>query len=387
MNTLSRKFLEFINSQKFSGILLMIMTCISLVVANSGWAEGYLHFWEKEFGISIGEIHIGLSPEHFINEILMSVFFLLVGLEIKREFIDGELAGRERALMPIAAALGGMIAPALIYTLFNYGKPGSSGWGIPMATDIAFAIGILSILGKRVPDGLKVLLTALAVVDDLGAVMVIAIFYTGTLSFKYLLLAAGIMALLFILNKMKVHILLPYLLLGVILWFAIYKSGVHSTISGVLLALTIPYKRNPRNLLYKLEDSLHTPVNYFIMPLFALANTAIALSGDISTAILSSVSFGIAFGLIIGKPLGISLFIWIMVKLKWSRLPDNINMKEIIATGFLGGIGFTMSIFIALLAFDDPETIVTAKLMILISSLIAGTIGFLLLKKYADAKS
>ncbi len=384
---LTNQFIRFINSQRFSGILLLLATIVSLFLANSISAEGYHHFWSEEIKLSFSGRTIGMSPEHFINEILMSVFFLLVGLEIKREFLNGELSGKEKASLPIAAALGGMIFPALIYISINYGTDTFSGWGIPMATDIAFAIGILSLLGKRIPEGLKILLTALAVVDDLGAVIVIALFYTKGIALMYLGYAAVVVVVMLILNRFNVKSLLPYLLLGVVLWLCIYNSGIHSTISGVILAACIPYSKTKRSPLTRLENILHTPVNFLVMPLFAMANTAINISGAIGDQLLTRESVGIAAGLVIGKPLGITLFIWLAIKAGISKLPSNVNFKEIIATGFLGGIGFTMSIFISLLAFTNEENIINAKLMILISSFVAGTIGFMMLKKYADAKT
>lgn len=380
---LTEPFLRFIRSQQFSGVLLIGMTMISLVLANSSFSESYHHLWQTPI-IDLRD-HLSLNLEETINEVLMSVFFLLVGLEIKREFMKGELSGRERALLPLAAAAGGMIVPAIIYAFLNKGTTTASGWGIPMATDIAFAIGVMSLLGNRIPDGLKVLLTALAVVDDLGAVIVIALFYTQTLAFLYLALALMIVLLLLLMNRKGITSLWLYLLPGIVLWYCIYHSGVHSTIAGVLLALIIPLTGKENCPLHRLENTLHGPVNYGIMPLFALANTAIHLGSGSFSGLLSTEGLGIAAGLIIGKPTGIALFIWLMLKLKWSALPSHVNMKEVVAMGFLGGIGFTMSIFISLLAFQSEEHILTAKLSILISSVIAGTIGFLLLKRYADS--
>lgn len=335
-----------------------------------------------------GQNFPGMSVEHFVNDGLMAVFFLLVGLEIKRELIAGELSSFEKASIPVSAAIGGMIVPALLYALFNHGTATTSGWGIPMATDIAFAIGVLSLLGNRVPDSLKILLTALAVVDDLGAVVVIALFYSSGISFFYLMLSGFVLLLLFIMNRSGVKSLVFYLIPGILLWYFMYSSGVHSTISGVLLAMVIPFRKNEEHTpLLRLEHWLHRPVNFIIMPLFALVNTAIVFDPGILHQVISPESFGIATGLIFGKPIGILLFIGLAIILKIGKLPEGINMKHIAGIGILGGIGFTMSIFISLLAFKEPEYILNAKLVILLSSFIAGTIGYFVLLKINDTKA
>lgn len=384
--SISSTFKEFIQSQKFSGILLICCTVISLLIANSSWSNEYLEIWHSNLGFNLSDSQF--TVEHLINDGLMAMFFLLVGLEIKREIVAGELSTFQKASIPVAAALGGMIIPALIYTIFNNGTNTSSGWGIPMATDIAFAIGVLSLLGNRVPDSLKVLLTALAVVDDLGAVIVIALFYSSGISLMYLSISGGIFILLLILNKYKVKSLYAYLLPGILLWYCMYCSGVHSTIAGVLLAMTIPYdsKNETSSLLY-LEHRLHTPVNYFIMPLFALANTAIIIPSGLISQVFSHESLGIVFGLMFGKPIGIISFILISIILKLGKLPEGISMKQIIGLGFLGGIGFTMSIFISLLAFSDAEYVLNAKLAVLIASCLSGIIGFVVLKRFSYDKN
>ncbi|REJ81817.1 MAG: Na+/H+ antiporter NhaA [Bacteroidetes bacterium] len=380
-NTITAALLEFIREQRFAGILLIICTVLSLVLANSAFSESYLHMWHYDLTLGFSEFSGKMSISHFINDALMAIFFLLVGLEIKRELKDGELSSFGKAALPFMAAIGGMVIPAAFYLIFNAGTITQHGWGIPMATDIAFAIGILSILGKRVPDSLKVLLTALAVVDDLGAVLVIAIFYTQSIAAKYLLYAGVVFVILLILNFFRVRFVLAYLILGVFLWYFVLQSGVHATIAGVLLAFTIPFNRNhEKNPLVQLEHGLYTPVNYLIMPLFALANTAIVIESGVLGKLANNESLGIGLGLLIGKPLGIFAFTWFAVKSRLCRMPTSTTFRQILGVGFLGGIGFTMSIFIALLAFENPEYIVNAKIAILVSSFFAGIFGFYLLK-------
>ena len=311
----------------------------------------------------------------------MTIFFLLIGLELEREIYAGELSNIKNALLPISGALGGMVLPAGLFLLLNFGTKTQSGAGIPMATDIAFALGILSILGNKVPTSLKIFLTALAVIDDLGAILIIAIFYTGDLNWMNLIIALSIFGGLFILKRLKVYNLIPYLVGGLFMWYFMLNSGIHATITGVLLAFAIPFsKGNEKSPSIILQHYLHKPVAYFILPFFALANTAIIINSDWHVALSHNYTLGIAFGLIIGKPIGIALFSYLAVKLKVCSLPDDINWKAIIGVGFLGGIGFTMSIFITLLAFSDAEHIDNSKIMILVSSLIAGIIGLLFLK-------
>ena len=364
---------DFFESEKSGGLVLIAFTLISLLIANSGFGNSYIHLWETQFA--------GHSIEHWINDGLMTIFFLLIGLELEREIYKGELSHIKDALLPIFGALGGMLVPALIFLLFNFGTNTQSGAGIPMATDIAFALGILSLLGNRVPTSLKIFLKALAVIDDLGAIIIIAVFYTKTLLWANLLIALGIFAFLLILNRLKVHSLIPYLIGGVVMWYFMLHSGVHATITGVLLAFAIPFgdgeEKSPS---YILQHFLHKPVAFIIMPIFALANTAIIIGSDFNTIVSQNYSIGIALGLIIGKPLGIITTLFIAIKLKLCQLPNELNWKSILGVGFLAGIGFTMSIFITLLAFEDETIINNSKFIILLSSLIAGAIGFIALK-------
>ena len=325
----------------------------------------------------------GLSVEHWINDGLMAIFFLLIGLELKRELYKGELSNIKNALLPIFAAIGGIVVPALIHLAFNYGTPTQSGIGIPMATDIAFALGALALLGNRVPASLKVFLTALAVMDDLGAIIVIAIFYTAKLSTIYLFGAIVVFGILFLLKKAQVMSLIPYLLGGVLMWFFMLESGIHATIAGVLLAFAIPFsdiEDDETSPCYKLESFLHNPVAFVILPIFALANTGIVIGADWLQSLSTTNSLGVLGGLIIGKPIGIALMSFAVVAIGICRLPLDLNRKHIIGAGFLGGIGFTMSIFITNLAFTDSSVINNAKMAILLASLAAGTIGFVWLK-------
>ena len=311
----------------------------------------------------------------------MTIFFLLIGLELEREIYQGELSNIKDALLPIFGAIGGMIIPAAIFLLFNFGTETQSGAGIPMATDIAFALGILSLLGNRVPTSLKIFLTALAVIDDLGAIMIIAIFYTKALFWSNLIIALGFFSFLLALNRLKVRNLIPYLIGGVFMWYFMLHSGVHATITGVLLAFAIPFGNGgEKSTSYILQHFLHKPVAFIILPIFALANTAIVIGTDFTTIITQNYSIGIALGLIIGKPLGIITILFIAIKLGWCQLPNDLNWKSILGVGFLAGIGFTMSIFITLLAFENETIINNAKFIILLASLVAGLIGFISLK-------
>lgn len=366
-------FKEFFESEKSGGLILIGCTVISLVLANSVFSSEYLHFWQANFA--------GKPVGYWINDGLMTIFFLLIGLELEREVYQGELSNIKDALLPIFGAIGGMIVPAALYLCFNYGTPTQSGAGIPMATDIAFALGILSLLGNKVPTSLKVFLTALAVIDDLGAILVIAIFYTKTLLWTNLFMALGIFGLLLILNRMKVKILIPYLIGGVVMWYFMLNSGVHATITGVLLAFAIPFgDGSKKSTSIVLQQFLHKPVAFIVLPIFALANTAIILSSNMGEILTEHYSIGIALGLIVGKPVGIFALSLLVVKMGICKLPTDLNWKSIFGVGFLGGIGFTMSIFVTLLAFDDTTIINNAKFVILLSSLIAGIIGFLSLK-------
>ena len=369
----TKLFKDFFESEKAGGLILMACTLISLVLANSIFSSGYLHFWHTNFA--------GQPIEYWINDGLMVIFFLLIGLELEREVYLGELSNIKNALLPIFGAIGGMLIPAGLYLFFNYGTNTQSGAGIPMATDIAFALGILSLLGNRVPTSLKIFLTALAVIDDLGAILVIAIFYTKTLFWNNLLMALGIFVVLLIFNRLKVRNLIPYLIGGVVMWYFMLNSGVHATITGVLLAFAIPFGNgNKKSTSFILQHFLHKPVAFIILPIFALANTAIILSSNMGEILTEHYSIGIALGLIVGKPLGIFTLSFLAVKSGICELPSDLNWKSIIGVGFLGGIGFTMSIFVTLLAFDDSTIINNAKFIILLSSLTAGIIGFLSLK-------
>jgi NhaA family Na+:H+ antiporter len=374
---LSKSFKRFFDSEKSSGILLIICTAISLLLANSIVSANYLSIWQVYLG--------GLSIEHWVNDALMAIFFLLIGLELERELYNGELSNFRNALLPICAAFGGICLPALIHFVLNAGTPTQTGIGIPMATDIAFALGVLALLGRRVPASLKVFLTALAVMDDLGAIIVIALFYTAKLSVAYLIGAIVVFGLLVSLNRLfRVMSLIPYLLGGALMWFLMLKSGVHATIAGVLLAFAIPFSAkedDEESPSHKLEHLLHRPVAYIILPIFALANTGIVIGSGWAQNLTGVNSMGIIGGLVLGKPLGIALLSFVAVAIGICRLPLDLKWRHVFGAGLLGGIGFTMSIFITNLAFvGNAETINASKMAILLASLTAGTIGFLWLK-------
>jgi Na+:H+ antiporter, NhaA family len=370
---ITKLFKEFFESEKLGGLLLIFCTIISLLMANSTFGDSYHCFWSIKFG--------GQNLEYWINDGLMTVFFLLIGLELEREIYQGELSNFNDALLPIFGAIGGMLVPAGLYLFLNYDTPTQSGAGIPMATDIAFAIGILSLLGNKVPTSLKIFLTALAVIDDLGAILVIALFYTKTILWSNLAIALGIYFVLLILGRLKVNNLIPYIVGGILMWYFMLYSGVHATITGVLLAFAIPFGQGgKKSTSYILQHFLHKPVAFVVLPIFALANTAIVLNTGIGETLLENYSLGIALGLIVGKPLGIFVFAFAAVKIGLCKLPADLNWKAILGVGFLGGIGFTMSIFVTLLAFDNDIIISNAKFMILISSLISGLLGFFALK-------
>jgi NhaA family Na+:H+ antiporter len=423
-----RPFQEFARRGVLGGLLLILCTGIALAWANSPFWESYQHLWETPLTLGRAGGPLTLSLHHWINDGLMAVFFLLVGLEIKRELLVGELASPRQAALPIAAAIGGMVLPALFYTLLNAGTPGQRGWGIPMATDIAFALGVLTLMGPRVPTGLKIFLTALAIVDDMGAVLVIALFYTSSLNEAALLLAALIFAALLLLGRLGVRALTPYLAGGVLLWLAVLASGVHATVAGVLLALSIPSRttidaKQFSNLarrilddfdrsetgdllvitsrgqqeavhalelaaeavqapLLRLEHSLHGAVSYVIMPLFALANAGVHLSSP-AAYVSDLVTLGVVAGLVVGKPLGILGCSWLAVRLGLARLPAGVSWAALHGVGWLGGIGFTMSLFVAGLAFGNSSELDAAKVGILGASLIAGSVGWLLISRQA----
>ena len=370
---ITKLFKAFFKSEKAGGIILIICTIFSLSITNSNFGENYQAIWHT--------ILAGHSIEHWINDGLMTIFFLLIGLELEREIYHGELSNIKDAILPIFAAMGGMIVPACLFLLLNFNSESKSGAGIPMATDIAFALGILSLLGKKVPVTLKIFLTAVAVIDDLGAILIIAIFYTKTIVLSNLFLALSIFVLLLICNKLKIKNLLIYIIGGIAMWYFMLNSGVHATITGVLLAFTIPFgDGNPKTASSILQHFLHKPVAYIILPLFALANTAIIINSNIHETLIQNYNLGIALGLVIGKPLGIFFFSLLALKLGICALPNHVNLKSILGVGFLGGIGFTMSIFIALLAFENETIINNAKFMILLSSLLSGILGYFILK-------
>ena len=424
-------FQEFIRLEASAGILLLVFTGLALVWANSPWLDSYFDLWQKTYlTVGVGSWALSKPLILWINDGLMAIFFFVVGLEIKREVLAGELASPRKAALPLAAALGGMIAPALLYTAVNAGGPGAGGWGVPMATDIAFTLGVLALLGTKAPLPLKIFITALAIVDDIGAVLVIALFYTAEISWLALGIGAGIMVLLIGLNRMQVHSPIPYALLGVGLWLAILYSGMHATIGGVLVAMTIPARAHASHRtfvtvaqqalddyratmgddmvngiskrqaatwalevasgkaespLQRLEHSLHPWVIYLIMPVFALANAGVSFVGSGSGSVLASpVSMGIVVGLALGKPLGIALMSWLAVRLKLAELPAGITFRHIVGAGFLAGIGFTMALFIANLAFADAELLSAAKIGVLLASAAAGLLGWLLLYTTPD---
>ena len=417
-------FSHFVHNEAIGGIILLCCAVIALVCANTSALTGFTRFWtDTNASIHLGTFSIDMSLEQWVNDGLMAVFFFVVGLEIKREMMVGELKSFKHSALPILAALGGMIFPALIYTIFNYGTPTSNGWGIPMATDIAFAIGILSLLGNRVPLGLKVFLTALAIVDDLGSIVVLAIFYPShALHFDMLGYALLVVSVLLVFNKMKVNRILFYVIPGVALWYFVLQSGVHATIAGVLLALTIPsstkinevqfmvsikhlldkFKLNSQRgidvlanpqqqevihnmsteirhvepLMHTFEAALHPWVTFFIMPVFALVNSGVALNFSAADSI-PPVAVGIFFGLFIGKPVGIFLFSLLSCLFKIAELPAGSNWKQLWAIGMIGGIGFTMSIFIDSLAFTDQSAIDMGKIAIIMTSVVVSVVGLI----------
>jgi NhaA family Na+:H+ antiporter len=422
---LVRPFLKFLEKQASGSILLLACTVLALVWANSPWGDSYFDLWHVELGFTVGDFSMYKSLHHWINDGLMSVFFFVIGLEIKREVLTGELSTLKQAALPMAAALGGMIVPALIYFAFNAGSPSVRGWGVPVATDIAFALGVLALLGKGIPASLRVFLAALAIADDLGAVLVIAVFYTSDVSVVALLGGAGILLLMIGANRAGVRYPLVYAIMGFFLWVAILESGVHATVAGVLGALAIPARRrlDPRKFvqrgrdiletfdadvrpdpedftrdqthavamleeacervetpLARLERNLHPWVAFFVMPVFALANAGVVLGADSLKTLAEPVALGIIAGLVIGKQLGITLFAWLSVKLGMAEMPKDAGWKQIYGVACLCGIGFTMSLFIANLAFGDGEELDVAKTGVLVASLAAGILGFMLLR-------
>ena len=431
---ISTPFEHFIHAQTTTGMILMFMTILALVLANTPLTEAYSHFFHTKIDLTVGSWQLSNSIHHWINDGLMAIFFFIIGLEIKREILVGELSNIKVAILPILAAIGGMIFPALIYLAINSGEVGAAGWGIPMATDIAFAISALVLLGKRVPTALVTFLVALAIVDDLGAVLVIAIFYTDQIHLLPLALAGVSFLILVVFNRVGIRMILPYFIVGLFMWFFMLESGVHATIAGVIAALAIPSKpkqtpsdfsKDAKDLINKydkypvssdhfiheeqkaillnlqdkiddigtpssrLEHSLHLPIALIIIPLFALANAGIAIDfSSIGTTIMEPVALGIIAGLIAGKVLGIFGISWLAIKLKIAKLPQGSTMNQIFGVAFLGGIGFTMSIFVADLAFiNSPELIFQAKVGILAASLFSGLFGFLWLRYIAKSEN
>jgi NhaA family Na+:H+ antiporter len=387
---LVRPFQEFADLEASGGVLLIGCTVAALIWANSPFAGSYFHFWHMD--LTFGRIGGLLAkPLHFwINDGLMALFFLLVGLEIKREILVGELASFQRAVLPIAAALGGMIVPAAFYLLFNHGGPGAAGWGIPMATDIAFALGVLALLGSRVPTSLKVFLAALAIADDIGAVLAITFFYTERISWISLGVGGVFFVALLAANRAGVRHLLIYAILGLGLWVAFLQSGIHATVAGVLLAITIPARQRTASRvvlmsnespMLRLEHALIPWNRYLIMPVFALANAGVALGGGAARSVVAPVSLGVICGLVIGKPIGIVLFSWLAIRTRLAAMLDGIGWCQIVGVGMLGGIGFTMSLFIANLAFGEAPALETAKVGILLASVVSGIAGAIVLVK------
>ena len=422
-----RAFESFVRIETASGLLLLGFALLALVWANSPWAETYQALWQTVMTFGVGTFVISKPVLLWINDGLMAIFFFVVGLEIKREVLAGELASPKKAALPLAAAVGGMIVPAAFYALLNAGTSGVGGWGIPMATDIAFALGVLALLGSRAPLSLKIFLTALAIVDDLGAVLVIAFFYTAELNLAALLAAAVLLVGLVALNRIGTRHPLPYVILGLALWVAFLKSGVHATIGGVLLAMTIPARQRipasqfqeegdylmrryaeaadadtgslsseqqaivhtleesceaVQTPLERLEHALHPWVGFFIMPVFALANAGVGLSGEmLGLAFGSTITLGVIAGLVLGKQIGVTLFAWLAVRIGWAELPGNVGWRQVYGVAWLTGIGFTMSLFIAGLAFDSQVSLDSAKIGILAASLISGIGGWILLTR------
>ena len=379
--SLSRTFNNFFNSEKSSGILILFCTLVSMSLSNSMFGDQYLNFWHIQI--------LGLSIEHWVNDGLMAVFFLFIGLELERELYSGELSNFKKALLPFFAAVGGIAVPALIHFFLNVDTPTQIGMGIPMATDIAFALGILALLGSRVPVSLKIFLTALAVIDDLGAIIVIAVFYTAKISALYFSAAIGVFAVMVVMNRfLRLMNLLPYLVGGAVMWFLMLKSGVHATIAGVMLAFAIPYtskQDDESSPSHKLEHFLHKPVAYLILPIFALANTGIIFDANWAENLSTVNSLGILAGLVLGKPLGIALVTFTVAVLGLCQLPQDLNWKHIFGAGLLAGIGFTMSIFITNLAYAGNSEVITAsKIAILFASLTAGTVGYLWLRFFSN---
>jgi NhaA family Na+:H+ antiporter len=387
INYLSKPFKWFFKLEAASGLILLIAAVLALVISNSDLSDLYFHSLEKYLFIGVNEFGLKLSVHHWINDALMAIFFFFVTLEIKREFIQGELSNIKQAMLPIIAAVGGMMVPALFYVFINWGNSETmNGWAIPSATDIAFSLGILSLLGSRVPISLKVFLTALAIIDDLGAILIIAFFYSGDLSIPYLTLILLSYILLLILNKFSVKIFIPYLIIGLFMWFFTYKSGIHATIAGVLLASTIPHRIKDRDfsLLVKIEHTISPYVAFMIMPLFAFVNAGVNLAGLSLSSLLAPVPLGILSGLFFGKQIGVLLFSYVSIKLKFAEAPNNSNWMSLYGVSILTGIGFTMSLFVGNLAFvENTQYIDGVKIGVLTGSLLSTVFGYVILLMYS----
>ncbi len=383
INYLSKPFKWFFKLEAASGLILLIAAILALIISNSTYSEFYFQSLEKYLFIGINQFGLKLSVIHWINDALMAIFFFFVTLEIKREFLQGELSNIKQALLPIIAAVGGMLIPALIYVFINFGDTETlTGWAIPSATDIAFSLGVLSLLGKRVPLSLKVFLTALAIIDDLGAIVIIAIFYSGDLSLKYLLLMLLAFLILLAINRFNIKKFLPYLIVGIFLWDFTHNSGIHATIAGVLLAMTIPHRKNEKDfsLLIKIEHSISPYVAFGIMPLFAFANAGVSLEGLSFASLLDKVPLGILLGLFVGKQFGVFIFSYISIKLKIAQMPTNTNWFNFYGVGVLTGIGFTMSLFVGNLAFvENIQYMDGVKIGVLTGSLLSTLFGYFLI--------
>jgi len=383
INYLSKPFKWFFKLEAASGLVLLFAAIIALIISNSNLAELYFSTLNKYLFIGINNFGLKLSVLHWINDALMAIFFFFVTLEIKREFLQGELSNIKQALLPIIAAVGGMLVPALFYVFINFGDSETlNGWAIPSATDIAFSLGVLSLLGKRVPLSLKVFLTALAIIDDLGAIVIIALFYSGELSIMYLSLMLLAFIALLVINKFNIKIFLPYLVVGIFLWDFTHNSGIHATIAGVLLALTIPHRKKEKDfsLLLKIEHAISPYVAFGIMPIFAFANAGVSLEGLSFASLLNKVPLGILLGLFIGKQLGVFVFSYASIKLKIAQMPNNSNWLNLYGVGILTGIGFTMSLFVGNLAFvDNVQYMDGVKIGVLTGSLLSTLTGYFLI--------
>ena len=390
INYISKPFKWFFKLEAASGLVLLISAVLALIISNSNLSSVYFETLNKYLFIGINNFGLKLSVLHWINDALMAIFFFFVTLEIKREFLQGELSNIKQALLPIIAAVGGMVVPALFYVFSNFGDSETlNGWAIPSATDIAFSLGVLSLLGKRVPLSLKVFLTALAIIDDLGAILIIALFYSGELNIMYLSLMLFAFIILLLINKFNIKIFFPYLLVGLLLWDFTHNSGIHATIAGVLLAMTIPHRKKEKDfsLLIKIEHAISPYVAFGIMPLFAFANAGVSLEGLSFSSLLNKVPLGIVLGLFVGKQLGVFVFSYVSIKLKIAQMPGNSSWYNFYGVGILTGIGFTMSLFVGNLAFiDSPQYMDGVKIGVLTGSLLSTLAGYFLILLTPDKR-